>query len=88
MTMDMSSMMDRCIDAMGSIMGGSMMGNGTILLLLFVLFLVWVVGLRVVGAPIFWGVRRLSSRSTTIRGAGAIMHMPPERPDCQSVQAR
>jgi predicted lipid-binding transport protein (Tim44 family) len=73
---------------MGSMMGGSMMGSGTILLHLFVLFLVWVVGLRVVGALIFWGVRRLSSRSTTIRGAGAIMHMPPERTDSQSVQAR
>jgi predicted lipid-binding transport protein (Tim44 family) len=86
--MDMNGMMDRCIDAMGSMMGGTMMGSGTILLLLFALFLVWVVGLGVVGALIFWGVRSLSSRSTTIRGAGATMHMPPESPDCQSVQAR
>ena len=61
-TMDMNGMMDRCIDAMGSMMGGTMMGSGTMLLLLFVLFLVWVVGLGVVGALIFWGVRRLSSR--------------------------
>jgi hypothetical protein len=55
-------MMDRCIDAMGSMMGGPMMESGTMLSLLFVLFLVWVVGLGVVGALIFWGVRRLSSR--------------------------
>jgi hypothetical protein len=26
--MDMNGMMDRCIDAMGSMMGGSMMGAG------------------------------------------------------------
>jgi uncharacterized membrane protein len=59
--MDMNGMMDRCIDAMGSMMGGSMMGSWTMLLLLFMLFIVWVVGLGVVGALIFWGVRRLSS---------------------------
>jgi hypothetical protein len=60
--MDMSGMMDRCIDAMGSMMGGSMMGSATMLLLLFVVFLVWVVGLAAVGGLIFWGVRRLSNR--------------------------
>jgi hypothetical protein len=48
--MDMNGMMDRCIDAMGSMMVGTMMvgtmmvgtmmGSGTILLLQFVLFLV------------------------------------------------
>jgi hypothetical protein len=58
--MDMNGMMDRCMDAMGSMMGG-MMGGGTMLLLLFVLFLVWLIGLGVVGALVFWGVRRLSS---------------------------
>jgi hypothetical protein len=59
--MDMNGMMDRCVDAMSSMMGGGMMGNGIILVLLFLVFLVWVVGLGVVGALIFWGIRRFSS---------------------------
>jgi hypothetical protein len=59
--MDMNSMMDRCMDAMKSMMGGGMMGNGIILVLLSLVFLVWVVGLGVVGALIFWGIRRFSS---------------------------
>jgi len=58
--MDMNDMMERCVDTMGSMMGGSMMGNGVMLVLLFLLFLVWLVGLGVVGAVIFWGVRRFS----------------------------
>jgi hypothetical protein len=58
--MDMNSMMDRCVEAMGSMMGGGMTGNGIMLVLLFLLFFVWVVGLGVVGALIFWGVRRFS----------------------------
>ena len=59
--MDMNGMMDRCMDAMSSMMGGGMMGNGIILVLLFLVFLTWVVGLGVVGALIFWGIRRFSS---------------------------
>ncbi len=56
--MDMGDMADRCMDAM---MGGSMMGNGPLLVALVVaIFLVWLVGLGVVGALIFWGVRRFS----------------------------
>ena len=59
--MDMGNMADRCMDAMGSMMGGSMMGNSTLLVvLLAAIFLVWLVGLGVVGALIFWGIRRLS----------------------------
>ena len=54
--MDMSAMMDRCMDMMGS----GMMGNVIMLALLMALLLVWLVGLGVVGALIFWGVRRLS----------------------------
>jgi hypothetical protein len=56
----MGDMMDRCMDMMGSMMGGGMMGNGMMLVVLLVIFLVWLVGLGVVGALIFWGVRRLS----------------------------
>ena len=53
--MDMYGMMDRCVDAMSS-----MMGSGTMLFVLMVLLLVWLIGLGVVGALVFWGVRRLS----------------------------
>jgi hypothetical protein len=58
--MNTNGMMERCVDAMGSMMGGSMMGNGTMLVVLMVLFLVWLIGLGAVGALVFWGVRRLS----------------------------
>ncbi len=54
--MDMTGLADRCMQMMGD----SMMGNSIVLVPLLVLFLVWVVGLGVVGALIFWGVRRLS----------------------------
>jgi uncharacterized membrane protein len=53
--MDMYGMMERCVDAMGS-----MMDSGTMLVVLMVLLLVWLIGLGVVGALLFWGVRRLS----------------------------
>jgi hypothetical protein len=58
--MNMNGMMERCVDAMGSMMGGSMMGSGTMLVVLMVLLFVWLIGLCVVGALVFWGVRRLS----------------------------
>jgi hypothetical protein len=60
--MDMSGMVDRCMDAMNAMMGGGMMGMSPIMMfvVLLALFLVWLVGLGVVGALIFWGVRRLS----------------------------
>jgi hypothetical protein len=58
--MDMNDMMNRCMDMMGGMMSGGMMGNGIMLVLLMALLLVWLVGLGVVGALIFWGVRRLS----------------------------
>jgi hypothetical protein len=53
-------MMNCCMDAMGSMMGGGMMGNGILLIVLLALFLVWLVGLGAVGALVFWGVRRFS----------------------------
>jgi hypothetical protein len=61
--MNMNGMMERCVDAMGSMMGGSLMGNGTMLVVLMVLLLVWLIGLGAVGALVFWGVRRLSETS-------------------------
>jgi hypothetical protein len=55
----MDDMVDRCMDAMGSMMGSGMMGNGIILVVLLRIFLVWLVGLAT-GALIFWGVRRFT----------------------------
>jgi hypothetical protein len=63
--MDMNAMVDRCMDAMGSMMGSGMIG-GMMFFVLLLVFLIWVIGLAAVGALIFWGVRKLSStRSTT-----------------------
>jgi hypothetical protein len=58
--MDMGDMMGRCMEAMGSMMGGGMMGSGLMLLALLLVFLVWIIGLTAVGALLFWGVRKLS----------------------------
>ncbi len=60
--MDMGGMVDRCMNAMGSMMGmsGGMMGTSIMLIVLMALLLIWVVGLGAVGALIFWGVKRLS----------------------------
>jgi hypothetical protein len=56
----MMDMMDRCMYAMGSMMGGGMMGSGMMLIVLLLVLLIWVIGLTVVGAILFWGVRKLS----------------------------
>jgi hypothetical protein len=53
---NMNDMMGRCME----MTCGGMMGNGIMLVLLMALLLVWLVGLGVVGALTFWGVRRLS----------------------------
>jgi hypothetical protein len=58
--MDMGDMADRCMNAMGSMMGGGMMGNSIMLFVLLVLLFVWVVGLAAVGALIFWVARRFA----------------------------
>jgi hypothetical protein len=58
--MGMNNMVDRCMDAMDSMMGGGMMGNGIILVVVLAIFLVWLVGLAATGALIFWGVRRFT----------------------------
>jgi hypothetical protein len=59
--MDMNGMMDRCMDAMNSMMGGSMISSGVMLVVLLAIFLVWAIGLGAVAALIFWGVGRLSN---------------------------
>ena len=57
--MDMNGMVERCMDAMGSMMGGGMMG-GMMLFVVLLALLIWVIGLAAVGALFFWGVRKLS----------------------------
>jgi hypothetical protein len=58
--MDMGDMMDRCADAMGSMMGHGVMGSGPLLVILTALLVLWLVGLAAVGVLGFWAVRRLS----------------------------
>jgi hypothetical protein len=59
--MDMGNKMDQCVDTMGSAMGSVMMGDGLMLVfVLFLLLVVWVIGLVVVGAVLFWAIRNLS----------------------------
>ena len=57
--MDMNGMVERCMAAMGSMMGAGMMG-GMMLFVMLLVLPVWVIGLAAVGALIFWGVRKLS----------------------------
>jgi len=62
--MNMTDIMQRCMDMMG---GGSMMGSGMmdgnsmnwVLLLAFVVLLLWILGLAIVGAVGMWAYRRL-----------------------------
>jgi hypothetical protein len=61
--MDMGDMVDRCMNAMGSMMGGGLMGNSIMLLVLLALLFVWVVGLAAVGAVIFWVARRFAENT-------------------------
>jgi hypothetical protein len=62
--MDMNGMVERCMDGMGSMMGGGMMGSSAMLFVLLLVLLVWVIGLAAVGALVYWGVRRLSETSS------------------------
>ena len=55
----MMDMMDRCMDAMGS-----MMGSGMMFFVLLLVLLIWVIGLAAVGALVYWGVRKLSRTSS------------------------
>jgi hypothetical protein len=62
--MDMNSMVERCMDGVGSVLGGGMMGSSVMLFVLLLVLVVWVIGLAAVGALIFWGVRKLSRTSS------------------------
>ncbi len=53
-------MMERCMEAMGSMMGGGAMG-AMLLVATFLLF-VWILGLTALGVLGVWGFRRLSGR--------------------------
>ena len=57
--MGINDMMGRCMDAMGSMMGGGMMGSGVLTLVLLLVFLIWLVGLAAAGALGFWAVKKL-----------------------------
>jgi hypothetical protein len=57
--MDMNDMMGRCMDAMGSMMGGGMMGGGVMAVILLLVLVVWLAGLAAVGALGFWAVKKL-----------------------------
>ena len=59
--MDMGDMLERCTDAMGTMMSGGMMGGGMMLLVSLLVLVVWVIGLVVVGALLFWGIRKLTT---------------------------
>jgi hypothetical protein len=60
--MDMNDMMERCMDAMGPMMGSPMMGIFGFLTLA-ILFIIWLLGLAAVGAIGVWGYRKLRARS-------------------------
>ena len=55
---DMNGMVDRCLDAMNS-----MMGSASLLIVLIVPLVFWLVGLAAVGVLGFWVVRRLSGQT-------------------------
>jgi hypothetical protein len=57
--MGMNDVMGRCIDAMGSMMGGGMMGSGILPVVLLLVLLLWLAGLAAVGALGFWAVKKL-----------------------------
>ena len=57
--MGMNDMMGRCMDAMGSMMGGGMMGSSVLALALLLVLLFWVAGLAAVAALGFWVVKKL-----------------------------
>ena len=57
--MGMNDMMGRCMDAMGSMMGGGMMGSGVLPMVVLLVFLIWLVGLAAAGALGFWAVKKL-----------------------------
>jgi hypothetical protein len=57
--MGMDDVMGRCMDAMGSMMGGGLMGSGIVLVVLLLVLLVWLTGLAAVGALGFWAVKKL-----------------------------
>jgi len=60
-TMDMNGMMDSCMNMMGSMMDGGMMGMGGMVSLLFGLLFLLVLGLALVGGLGYLAVRRLGS---------------------------
>jgi len=65
--MSMDDMVDRCMDAMGSMMGSGMMGNGIILVVLLTIFSVWLVSLATGGADLL-GRQAVHSAARPVKG--------------------
>lgn len=59
--MDVNDMMDSCMNTMGSMMDGGMMGMGGMASLLFGLLFLLVLGLALVGGLGYLAVRRLGT---------------------------
>ncbi len=57
--MNMMDTMDQCMNMMNGMMGGGMMGNSLLFVVLAALLLVWLIGLAVLGGVGVWAYRRL-----------------------------
>jgi cell division protein FtsB len=57
--MDTVDLMNQCMNMMNSMMGGGMMGNSLLFVVLAVLLLFWLIGLAVLGGVGIWAYRRL-----------------------------
>jgi hypothetical protein len=52
-------LMNQCMNMMNDMMGGGMIGNSLLFVILAVLLLLWLVGLAVLGGAGIWAYRRL-----------------------------
>jgi hypothetical protein len=77
--MGMNYMVDRCMDAMGPMMGGGMMGNGIILVVLLAIFLLWLVGLAAPGRSSSGASGGLLGRTSSDRSLRAGCFYAPAR---------
>ncbi len=59
--MDMGDVMEQCMNMMNGMMGGGMMGNSLLFVVLAVLLLVWLSGLAALGGLGVWAYRRLKA---------------------------
>jgi hypothetical protein len=57
--METIDLMNQCMNMMNGLMGGGMMGNSLLFVVLAVLVLLWLIGLAVLGGVGIWAYRRL-----------------------------